>query len=98
MSTDRTWTLDSISHALPHPELRQTFMRETHFAPLGELQGVLDRWVRFIEEFEAGRPRVEQLRAHLAEHGELPPEYEVALIGISPDELRDGVRSARGAA
>lgn len=97
MST-QTWTIDGIAHALPHPELRQTFMRETHLAPIGELEAVLDRWVRFVETFEAGRPRIEQLRAHVTEHGHLPPGYEATLIEISHDELRTSNQGTRGAA
>jgi hypothetical protein len=94
----QTWTIDAIAHALPHPELRQTFMRETHLAPIGELEAVLDRWIRFVEEFEAGRPRIEALRAHVTEHGQLPPEYAATLVEITPDELQVNGHRARGAA
>lgn len=93
MHSDQTWTIDSIAHALPHPELRQTFMRETHLAPIGQLQTVLDRWIRFVQDFENGRPRVEALREHFNEHGQLPPENEAGAIELTVEDLR-----GRGAA
>jgi hypothetical protein len=98
MSSEQQWTIDSISHALPHPELRQTFMRETHFTPVADLPEVLARWVDFIQRFEAERPRVEALRARIAENGELPADYAATLVPVTPDELRDQADGHRGAA
>ncbi|MEW2578389.1 hypothetical protein [Streptomyces syringium] len=99
MNTGQPWTIDSIAHALPHPELRATFMRETSFTDVRELPAILDRWVTFIEEFEADRDRVEQLRALVTENGHLPPTYEATLIDVTEDELRAAARSGqRGAA
>lgn len=88
------WTIDAIAHALPHPELRQTFMREAHLAPIGELQQVFDRWTRFLADFEAERPRIEQLRQHVAEHGTLPADYEAGLVELTLDEPRPAARGA----
>ncbi|MEV4439951.1 hypothetical protein AB0K09_13155 [Streptomyces sp. NPDC049577] len=88
MSTDQTWTIDSISHALPHPELRATFMRDVSFTDVRRLPEICDRWVRFIKAFEAERPRIEHIQALLSENGRLPDTYTTGLIEISPDELR----------
>lgn len=74
--SNQSWTIDSIAHALPHPELRQSFMREANFSPVGELPDLLAKWVRFIEKHEAERPRIEELRAYYQQHGQLPPAYE----------------------
>lgn len=71
------WTVDAIAHALPHPELRQTFMRQVNLTPLPDLPAVLDKWVRFVGEWEAGQPEIEELRAYALEHdGQLPPEHQ----------------------
>ena len=75
MSGD-SWTIDAIYHALPHPELRQRFMREANFTPFADLPAVLTKWQRFTERIEAERPRIEALRDYHREHGQLPPEYE----------------------
>ncbi|MDT0453642.1 hypothetical protein [Streptomyces hesseae] len=99
MSTSQPWTIDSIAHALPHPELRATFMREASFTEVGELPAILDRWVRFIEEFEAGRDRLEYLRAAVRENGRLPETYTAGLVDVSEDELRAAAgHGSRGAA
>ncbi|GAA2724209.1 MULTISPECIES: hypothetical protein [Streptomyces] len=100
MSTPHSWTIDSIGHALPHPELRATFLREVTFTDVRELPGVIERWVAFIEDFEAERPRLEQLRALVHDNGRLPATYTAGLVEISPEELRaaTGRRGRRGAA
>ncbi|MFF7705695.1 hypothetical protein [Streptomyces lydicus] len=90
-STDRPWTVDSIAHALPHSELRATFMREVSFTDVRELPVILDRWVSFIEDFEASRDRVEQLRSLLHNNGHLPPNYTASLVQVDPAELRAAV-------
>ncbi|KEF04657.1 MULTISPECIES: hypothetical protein [Streptomyces] len=92
------WTIDSIAHALPHPELRATFMRDVSFTDVQRLPDILERWVRFIAEFEEGRPRIEKLRSHYRETGRLPADYEASLIEVSPEELRACADRARGAA
>jgi hypothetical protein len=74
MSTQ--WTIDSIAHALLHPELRATFLREATFSEIGRLPAVLQRWQRLAEAFEAGRAQLARLAEHYDEHGRLPAEYE----------------------
>ncbi|MET8534758.1 hypothetical protein ABZV67_23255 [Streptomyces sp. NPDC005065] len=76
MST-QPWTIDSIAHALPHPELRQNFLREVHLTPRTDLEAVLDRWERFVTRWtEDEAPKVERIRSYYREHGTLPPEYD----------------------
>ncbi|WP_367139679.1 MULTISPECIES: hypothetical protein [Streptomyces] len=53
--SDTSWTIDSIAHALPHPELRATFMQEVSFTDVQELPAIFERWVDFIHRFEADR-------------------------------------------
>jgi hypothetical protein len=71
------WTIDSITHALPHPELRATFQREVSFTEVGKLPAILDRWVRFIADIQAGRDEAEGVRTYVREHGRLPDGYDV---------------------
>lgn len=95
------WTVDSIAHALPHSELRATFAHQVSFTNLRELPNILERWVEFIEDFEAGRDRVEQLRSLVRENGHLPATYTASLIDVTPDELRTAAEETsrrRGAA
>ncbi|AKA08468.1 hypothetical protein ACFU90_23275 [Streptomyces noursei] len=87
-SSGRSWTVDGISHALPHSELRATFMREIGFTDVRELPAVLNRWVKFIETFEADRERVEHLRTSFCGAGNLPSTYRAGLIDVSAEELR----------
>lgn len=70
------WTIDSISHALPHPDLRAGFMREVTFKSISDLPGTFDRWVSLIERFDAERPRVDELADYYRQHGQLPDEHE----------------------
>lgn len=96
--TDTPWTIDAIAHALPHPELRATFQREVSFTEVSKLPAILDKWVDFIDRFEADRPRIEQLRDHVRRNGRLPADYEASLVDVSPEELRARAGQARGAA
>jgi hypothetical protein len=99
MSTSQPWTIDSIAHALPHPELRATFMRDVSFTDVSELPAILDRWVHFIQEFESDRDRLERLRSLIRENGSLPDTYRASLIDVSEDELRAAAdHGRRGAA
>ncbi|MFI1970637.1 hypothetical protein BLA24_04730 [Streptomyces cinnamoneus] len=99
MSTSQPWTIDGIGHALPHPELRATFMREVSFTDVRELPAVLERWVAFIQTFEAERPRLEQLRELVHENGHPPATYTAGLIDVAPDELHSAAdENRRGAA
>ena len=92
MSSD--WTIDSIAHALPHPDLRAAFMREVNFTEVSQLPAILERWQRLVEDFDAGRPHITRLADHYREHGELPAKYEGALVDLT-EEIADEARSAR---
>lgn len=96
--SETPWTIDSIAHALPHPVTRQKFLTEVNLAPVDQLQVVIDKWVRFVTEWEAGRPRVEELRAYFKEHGHLPADYEATLVDVTDRIQADADRARRGAA
>ncbi|MCC3777311.1 hypothetical protein [Streptomyces sp. UNOB3_S3] len=99
MTTDQPWTIDSIAHALPHPELRATFMREVSFTDVNELPDILGRWVDFIRKFEAERPRLDRLRTLVQENGRLPATYTAGLVDVTEEELRAAAdQGCRGAA
>ncbi|ANZ20880.1 hypothetical protein ACH4YO_28205 [Streptomyces noursei] len=100
-SSGRSWTVDGIAHALPHSELRATFMREITFTDVQDVPAVLNRWVTFIETFEADRERVEDLRTAVRGSGHLPSSYRAGLIDLSAEELRSAAGDdsrGRGAA
>ncbi|MFE9250936.1 hypothetical protein [Streptomyces sp. NPDC007088] len=70
------WTPDSIAHALPSADMRQEFWKQFNLTPIGELPGLGERWVRVIENLEAGVARGRELHAYQQGHdGQLPPEY-----------------------
>jgi hypothetical protein len=97
--SETPWTIDSIAHALPHPAVRMRFLSEINLAPVDQLQAVTDKWVGFVERWEADRPRLEALRAYAVEHGgELPPEYEATLVDVTDKVLAEAERIRRGAA
>ena len=74
--SEQPWTIDSIAHALPHPAVRMQFLSEINLAPVDQLQGVIDKWITIVGDWEAGRPRIETLRDYAVAHGgELPPEF-----------------------
>lgn len=99
MTTDQPWTIDSIAHALPHPELRATFMREVSFTDVNELPDILGRWVDFIRKFEAERPRLDRLRTLVQDNGRLPTTYTAGLVDVTEGELRAAAdQGRRGAA
>ncbi|MEU5211721.1 hypothetical protein [Streptomyces sp. NPDC020742] len=100
-STGRSWTVDGVVHALPHSQLRATFMHELSFTDVRELPAVLDRWVAFVEDFEADRDRIEQLRSIVRDNGHLPSAYTAGLIDVNAEELQaaaDDTARRRGAA
>ncbi|WP_050507771.1 MULTISPECIES: hypothetical protein [Streptomyces] len=73
--SNQPWTIDSLAHALPAPELRQEFLRETYLATLDELPGVFARWGSLAERYDASRPEMEALLQYAKNHhGELPPD------------------------
>lgn len=92
------WTIDGIAHALPHPELRATFMREVNFTPVDRLPAALEKWRRLVEDFDAQRPRAEALGSYYREHGQLPPDYEATLIDMTDALQADAGQHRRGAA
>ncbi|MGW4390978.1 hypothetical protein [Streptomyces sp. NPDC004685] len=71
------WSIDTIVHALPSPDMRQQALREVHLAPLDQLQEVVARWravaVRWVE---VETPRIEEARALHTATGRLPVEHE----------------------
>jgi len=71
------WTIDTIVHALPSPDMRQQALRDIHLAPVDQLAAVVDKWraiaIRWTQE-EA--PRIETARATYEATGRLPAEYE----------------------
>lgn len=76
MPADRTWTIDSLAHAIPAPELRQEFLREAHLATLEELPAIFTRWGALVGQHEAARPELDALLAYAKEHGgRLPEQY-----------------------
>ncbi|MFE9382345.1 hypothetical protein ACFYMO_03775 [Streptomyces sp. NPDC007025] len=73
--SEQPWTIDTIAHALPHPELRATFMRDVNLTPVDRLPDVIARWTRFVEQWEASKLGLDQIQSYIRDHGELPPEY-----------------------
>lgn len=96
--SDTPWTIDSIAHALPHPVTRMKFLGEINLAPVDQLQAVVDKWIAFVERWEAGRDHAERLRDYFTEHGHLPPEYEATLVDVTDRVLADAERIRQGAA
>ncbi|MFD5121283.1 hypothetical protein [Streptomyces sp. NPDC058385] len=86
------WSIDTIVHALPSPDMRQQALREVHLAPLDELQEVVARWravaVRWVE---VETPRIEEARAlhtatgrHFAEGSRYWGRFELAAKASMP--------------
>ncbi|MEU2603236.1 hypothetical protein [Streptomyces albus] len=73
--SDQPWTIDSIAHALPHPELRASFTRDVNLAPVDQLPDVIARWTRLVEQWENSKPELDKIQSHVQAHGELPAEY-----------------------
>lgn len=75
--SEQPWTIDSIAHALPAAETRQTFLREVNLTPIPDLPDVLARWRCFVEHWRDDVvPRMEDLLEYAKAHnGQLPPEY-----------------------
>lgn len=75
MSAD--WTIDTIIHALPSPDLRQQALRDIHLAPVDQLVKVVEKWRAIAAQWTyVERPRIEEaLGAHEAT-GKLPVEHE----------------------
>jgi hypothetical protein len=71
------WTIDTIVHALPSPDMRQQALRDIHLAPVDQLPSVVEKWravaVRWVHD-EA--PRIQTAHATLEATGKLPAQYE----------------------
>ncbi|WP_326693236.1 MULTISPECIES: hypothetical protein [unclassified Streptomyces] len=74
--SNQPWTIDTIAHALPHPDQRAAFMRDVSFTSVDQLPARLERWQRFVEQIQAAGTRAEQLREYAEQHdGQLPSDY-----------------------
>lgn len=74
--SEHPWTIDSIAHALPHPEQRAAFMRDVSFTDVADLPARLERWIKFVGGIEEARAKAHEVNAHYAEHGTFPDEDE----------------------
>ena len=92
----KQWTIDGITHCLPHSVTRQRFLSEVNLAPLDGLPDVLARWIDVAQTWVDASPRLEKLRTYYAEHGQLPEELSVGVDITS--ELLKGQGKGRGAA
>lgn len=82
--SSQPWTIDTLAHALPTPELRQEFLREAYLAPVDQLPDTLTPWVRFAERWQAGASYLDEKHAYIREHGEEPPE-----LALSEQDVAD---------
>ena len=75
MSAD--WTIDTIIHALPSPDMRQQALREIHLAPVDQLATVVEKWRTIAVCWVHQEARRIQTALTAAEStGKLPAEYE----------------------
>lgn len=79
-------TIDAITHALPHPELRARFMREVNLTDIDQLPDVIARWQRFVEKWEAGKPERDALIAYVREHGVEPPHLRATNEAVADSD------------
>ncbi|MDQ8707547.1 hypothetical protein RCO28_34515 [Streptomyces sp. LHD-70] len=91
------WTIDTIIHALPSPEMRQKALREVHLAPLHELDQIIAKWQRLAERWvTVDAPRIAEARAQLESAGTLPAEHQETLESAEQfDAWRDNMRALR---
>lgn len=84
MSAD--WTIDTIVHALPSPNLRQQALREIHLAPVDELTAVVEKWRALAVDWTTNHaPVIESARAAFEQTGKLPADHQET--GESADEF-----------
>ncbi|MGW0538731.1 hypothetical protein [Streptomyces sp. NPDC003032] len=70
------WSIDTIVHALPSPDMRQQCLREVHLAPVDELPAVVDKWQAVASRWaEVEAPNIETARAEYEATGTLPAEH-----------------------
>ncbi|WP_329580079.1 hypothetical protein [Streptomyces sp. NBC_01361] len=71
------WSIDTIVHALPSPDMRQQALRDIHLAPVGQLEQVIAHWQNVAARWvQVEQPRIEEARAHYVATGNLPAEHE----------------------
>lgn len=71
------WSIDTIVHALPSPDMRQQALRDIHLAPVGQVEQVIARWQAVAARWvQVEQPRIEEARAHHDATGRLPAEHE----------------------
>jgi len=74
------WSIDTIVHALPSPDLRQQALRDIHLAPVDQLTQVVDKWRAIAVHWVNNEaPRIENARATAEATGKLPAEYDETL-------------------
>ena len=75
MSAD--WSIDTIVHTLPSPELRQQALRDIHLAPVGKLPAVVEKWRAVAVDWTTTHaPIIETARAAFEQTGKLPAEHQ----------------------
>ncbi|MGW0188132.1 hypothetical protein ACWDV7_20505 [Streptomyces sp. NPDC003362] len=71
------WSIDTIVHALPFPDMRQQALRDIHLAPVDELTAVVDKWRAIAVHWATQEaPRIENALSTYEATGKLPAEYD----------------------
>ncbi|MET7520707.1 hypothetical protein ABZS88_46930 [Streptomyces sp. NPDC005480] len=71
------WSIDTIVHALPSPDMRQQALRDIHLAPVDQLEQVIARWQAVAARWvQVEQPRIDEARTHFNASGSLPAEHE----------------------
>jgi hypothetical protein len=74
VSTD--WSIDTIVHALPSPDMRQQALRDIHLAPVDQLPAVVTKWRAVAVQWTTTHaPIIESARAAFEQTGKLPAEH-----------------------
>ncbi|MFE6758254.1 hypothetical protein ACFVDQ_32495 [Streptomyces sp. NPDC057684] len=70
------WSIDTIVHAQPSPDMRQQALREVHLAPVDQLETVVAKWQRIAERWvDIEAPKIEEAKAHFEKYGEAPAQF-----------------------
>jgi hypothetical protein len=70
------WSIDTIVHALPSPDMRQKALRDIHLAPVDQLAQVVEKWRAVAVHWTTTHaPVIETARAAFEQTGKLPPEH-----------------------
>ncbi|MEU6680202.1 hypothetical protein [Streptomyces sp. NPDC046925] len=97
--SEQPWTIDSIAHAIPVADTRQTFLRQVNLTPLPDLPDVLARWQQFVEDWQNEvTPEMDALLEYAKTHnGELPTEYrETSESRAAWDQWEQTMRQHQG--